>query len=111
MSETQSEFDSGATTPDLRREVEHRSLRRRLETLYLNYTGAVYFLVSEAALVGATLVLGVLGTGVTRHGLRTQIDLTTAWSGVAGGLAIMYALVLGPPLFLFYAWDFIDRHR
>ncbi|MFB6217606.1 MAG: hypothetical protein ABEH77_00245 [Halobacteriaceae archaeon] len=96
---------------ELTRSTENRTLRRRLEVFYINYTGAVYFLIFEALFIGFALGLGVLGTGAVQQGLRTRTDLTTAWSGVAGGLAIMYALTLGVPLALFYLWDFIDKYR
>ncbi|MFB6219756.1 MAG: hypothetical protein ABEH77_11400 [Halobacteriaceae archaeon] len=107
---------SGTASPDdttrgsLTRERE-KSLRDWLELLYLNYTGLVYFVAFELLLVVAALVLGVVGEGAIRTGLRTQTDLKTAWSGVAGGLTIMYGILLGPPLLIYYAWDFIDRYR
>lgn len=103
-----SETETGELTRGAR---EGRTIRQRLETFYINYTGAVYFLIFEALFIGFAIGLGILGTGATTNGLRTQTDLITAWSGVAGALAIMYAILLGIPLALFYFWDFIDKFR
>lgn len=85
--------------------------RRRLELFYINYAALVYFVLFEAALIATAVVLGLIGTGSKRVGLKTSVDIYTAWSGVFGGLTIFFGLTLGTGLVLWYLWDFIDAVR
>jgi hypothetical protein len=101
---------SEAETTELNRQ-RSTGLRRRLELFYVNYAIVVYFLIFEAILAITAVVLGVVGTGSSRVGLTTNVDLVTAWSGVFGALTIMFGITLGLGVTFWVLWDYIDTLR
>ena len=101
---------SEAETTELNRE-RSTGLRRRLELFYVNYAIVVYFLIFEAVLGLVAVILGIVGKGSTRVGLTTNVDLTTAWSGVFGALFIMFGISIGLGVLGWVLWDYVDTLR